>query len=76
MTVIVYIKVATACFQRLGWYSYNTELNDLRKIISLRKSEVTVERISVCHGKFGGAWHTLSAMFLSHDVINILPLRV
>ena len=27
----------------------NTQLNDLRKIICLRKSEVTVERISVCN---------------------------
>ena len=28
---------------------YNTELNDMRIIICLRKSEVTVERISVCN---------------------------
>ena len=27
----------------------NTELNDLRIIICLRKSEVTVERISICN---------------------------
>ena len=27
----------------------NTELNDLRKIICLRKSEVSVERISFCN---------------------------
>ena len=27
----------------------NTELNDLRKIIYFRKSEVSVERISVCN---------------------------
>ena len=27
----------------------NTELNDLRKIICLRKFEVSVERISVCN---------------------------
>ena len=27
----------------------NTELNDLRIIICLRKSEVTVKRISVCN---------------------------
>ena len=27
---------------------YNTELNDLRIIICLRKSEVSFERISVC----------------------------
>ena len=28
---------------------YNTELNDFRTIVYLRKSEVTVERISVCN---------------------------
>ena len=28
--------------------SLNTELNDLRIIVHLRKSEVTVERVSVC----------------------------
>ena len=44
---------------------YNTELNDLRKIILLRKSEVSVERISVCDvAENGGAWQTLSAMLL------------
>ena len=44
----------------------NTELNDLRKIICLRKSEVSVESISVCNviEKNDGAWHTLSAMLL------------
>ena len=49
------------------------ELNDLRVIIYLRKSEVTFERISVCnviekvmeHGiQSDGAWHTLSVMLL------------
>ena len=29
-------------------YMYNTELNDLRIIVCLRKSEVSVEKISVC----------------------------
>ena len=28
---------------------YTSELNDLRKIICLRKSEVSVESISVCY---------------------------
>ena len=47
-------------------YTYNTKFNDLRKIICLRKSEVSVESISVCNviEKFGGVWHTLSAMLL------------
>ena len=34
----------------------NTEINDLRKSIYLRKLEISVE--------IGGAWHTLSAMLL------------
>ena len=29
--------------------NYNTEINDLRIIICLRKSEVIVEKISVCN---------------------------
>ena len=29
--------------------TFNTELNDLRIIICLRKSEVTVQRISACN---------------------------
>ena len=32
-----------------------TELNDLKKIICLRKSDVSVERISVCYVKFWGS---------------------
>ena len=41
-------------------FFYNAELNDERKIICLRKSEVSVERISVCNvtEKINGAWHT------------------
>ena len=33
----------------LSIYMYNTELNDLRKVICLRKCAVFVERISVCY---------------------------
>ena len=29
--------------------THNTELNELRKIIGLRKSEVSIERISICN---------------------------
>ena len=51
----------------------NTELNDLRKIICSRKSEITVERISVCnvnenleeHGR-----HYLPCSY-TNDVIQI-----
>ena len=32
-----------------GLNTHNTELNDLRNIICLKKSEVSVERISVCN---------------------------
>ena len=37
--------------KELSWWSYpsNTELNDLRKTICLRKSEVSDERISFCN---------------------------
>ena len=42
----------------------NTELNNLRIIICLKKSEVTAESISVCYviEKIDGAWHTLPAI--------------
>ena len=30
-------------------FKLNTELNDLRIIICLRKSEITIERISICN---------------------------
>ena len=39
---------------------YKMELNYLRKIICLRKSDVSVEKISVCN--VIKKWHTLSAM--------------
>ena len=41
------------------------ELNDFRKIICLRKSEVYVKKKNnnfLCHWKIFGAWYTLSAM--------------
>ena len=58
--------------------SDNTELNDLRKNICLRKSEVSVERISVCnvveileeHGI-----HCLPGSYTS-DVIYMLPKQL
>ena len=53
----------------------HTELNDMRIIICLRKSEVTIERISVCnvieklreHGI-----HCLPCSF-ANDIIDLLP---
>ena len=52
----------------------DTELNDSRKIICLRKSEVSVERISVCNVienlvEYG--MHCLPCSYISY-VINML----
>ena len=46
--------------------TWKIELNDLRKIICFKKSEVSVERISARNviENFGKAWKTLSAMLL------------
>ena len=54
---------------------YNTELNDLRKIICLRKPEVSVERISVSYvteNLAGHGIHCLPCSF-NNDIINMLP---
>ena len=54
---------------------FNTELNGSRKIVCLRKSEVSVERISVCNVIENLAErniHCLSCSF-SDDVINYSP---
>ena len=58
------IKVSVYPYKTL-----NTEFNDSRKIIYSRKSEVSVEGISVCNAIENLAEHgihTLSAMFLYH----------
>ena len=50
------------------------ELNDLRIIICLRKSEVTVERISVCNvieKLLGHGIHCLPCSY-TNDIINML----
>ena len=54
---------------------YNTELHDLRKIICLRKSEVSGERISVCNVIENLVEHGIHCLPCSYtnDVINILP---
>ena len=51
-------------------FNFNKELNDLRIIICLGKSEGTVERISICYviEKNDEAGHTL----YTNDVINVL----
>ena len=52
-----------------------TELNDLRKIICLRKYEVSGERISVCNVIKNLVEHGIHYLPCSYtnDVINILP---
>ena len=55
--------------------TYNTELNELRIIICLRKSEVTFERISVCNVTGKLAEHGIYCLPCSYttDVIDLLP---
>ena len=51
----------------------NTELHDLRKITCLRKSEVSVGRVSVCNvieNLVGHSIHCLPCSYIS-DVINM-----
>ena len=54
-------------------YSNTTELNDLRKIICLRKSEVSVERISVCNVIGNLVEHGIHCLPYSYtiDIINM-----
>ena len=55
--------------------SYNKELNDLRKNICDRKSEVSVERNSVCHEiehLMEHGIHCLTCAY-TNDVIDLLP---
>ena len=53
----------------------NTELNDLRIILCLRKSEVTVERNSVCNVIEKLMEHGIHCLPCSYtnDVIDLLP---
>ena len=53
----------------------NTELNDLRVIICLRKSEVIVERISVCKVIENVAEHGIHCLPCSYTngIIDMLP---
>ena len=60
-------------FFRLRRVTTNTELNDLRMIVCLRKPEVTVERISVCNvteKMMEHGIHCLSCTY-TNDVIDI-----
>ena len=41
------------------------ELNDLRKIICLKKSEISIERITVCNVTENMAEHGIHSMLLS-----------
>ena len=53
----------------------NTELNDKRKVIYFRKTEVSVERISVCNVIENLAKHDIHCLPCSYtnDVIAMLP---
>ena len=54
---------------------FQHDLNYLRKIICLRKSENSVEIISICNDieKLGGAWHRMYTMLRYNDIIDLLP---
>ena len=58
--------------------STNTEISDLRKIIRLRKSEVTVERISVCYDIEKMMEHGIHCLPCSYtnEIIDLLPLQL
>ena len=58
-------------------YTCNTELNGLRTIICLRKSEVSVERILVCNVIEKLVEHGIHCLLCSNtsDVIDLLPLQ-
>ena len=53
-------------------FAYDTDLNDLRNIIYLRKSEVSVENNSVCGIE---NWSSMACLPCSYidDVIDLLP---
>ena len=55
------------------FFTDNLELNDLRIIICLRKSEVPVERISVCNLIENGVEHGIHCLPCSYtnEVINM-----
>ena len=57
-----------------GYSICNTELNVLRKIICLRKSEVSVERLSVCNVTENLVEHGIYCLPCSYinDIINML----
>ena len=59
-------------------FIYNTELNDLRIIICLRKSEAFVERLSVCYVTEKYAEHGLYYLPCSgtNDIIYLLPQQL
>ena len=59
-------------------FADNMELNDLRIIICLRKSEVFVERISVCDVMEDLAEHGIDCLpcFCINDVINMLASQL
>ena len=59
-------------------YLRNTELNDLRKSSCMRKSEVSVERISVRNAIENLAEHGIHCLpcFYTNDIINVTVTTV
>ena len=57
MIATLNVSISTQCTY-VHRYTFNTELNDMRKLFLFRKSEVSIERISVCNGivKFIEHW--------------------
>ena len=76
--MIMYFKLTQLRHRPSSLSRYNTELNDLRKVICLRKSYVFVERITVCNvienlAEIG--IHCLSSS-CTNDVIKMLPQQI
>ena len=76
--MISYHKLHYLLFHQMQFNSprgSKTERNDLRKIICLRKSEVSVVRISVCYITENMVEHGIHCLPCSYinDVINMLP---
>ena len=72
---IVFSNFALPSPYRENMAILNTELNDLRKNICLRKSEVSVERISVCNAIENLAEHGINCLPCSwtNNINNMFP---
>ena len=61
--------------ERILHFDYNRDLNEMRRIICLRKSEVTIERIPVCYVIEKSMEHVKHYLpcFYTYDIIELLP---